>query len=111
VKHRIGIYVVLFSRFGFLPVAANSAAQSIAYRQTNLASNVPNVAKNIAPGLVNNWGGAFLSGQPFFTANNKDGRITSLDATGLSVSPGEFVVPNPARTGFDSPTGIVADRS
>jgi hypothetical protein len=77
VKHRIGIYVVLFFRFGFLPVAANSAAQSIAYRQTNLASNMPNVAKNIAPGLVNNWG------SPFFQASHSSQPIIRMDASPL----------------------------
>jgi len=111
VKHRIGLYFVSCFLFGFLPLAANSTAQSIAYRQTNLASNVPNIAKNVTPGLLNPWGIAFLSGQPFFTANNKDGRVSAFDATGLSVSPGAFLVPNSARTGFDSPTGIVADQN
>jgi len=104
VKHRIALYFVSFFPFRFLLVAANSTAQSIAYRQTSLDSNVPNVAKNVIPGLVNYWGIAFLSGQPFFTADNKDGRVTSLDATGLSGSPGAFIVPNSAGTGFDSPT-------
>ena len=103
-KHRTALYFASFFLFGFLLVAANSTVQSIAYRQTNLASNVPNVAKNVIPGLVNPLGIAFLSGQPLFTTDNKDGRVTSLDATGLSGSPGAFIVPNSAGTGFDSPT-------
>jgi len=69
------------------------------------------VANNLTPGLVNPWGIAFLSDQPFFIAENKGGRVTSLDATGLSVSPGAFIVPNAGGNGFDTPTGIVADQS
>jgi hypothetical protein len=82
VKHRTALYF--------------ASLQSIAYRQTNLASNVPNVAKNVIPGVVNPLGIAFLSGQPLFTSDNKDGRVTSLDATELSGSPGTFIVPNSA---------------
>jgi hypothetical protein len=82
-----------------------------AYRQTNLASSVPNVANNLTPDLVDPWGMAFLSGQPFFIADSKTGRVTTLDATGLGVSPGAFILPNSAGTGFGSPTGIVADQN
>jgi hypothetical protein len=35
---------------------ANGSAQTIGYRQTNLASSVPNVANNVTPGLANPWG-------------------------------------------------------
>jgi uncharacterized protein (TIGR03118 family) len=88
-----------------------ATAQTIAYRQTNLASNFPAVANNVTPELVNPWGIAFLSNQPFFIANNQAGRVTSLDATGLGVSPGVFIVSNSAGTGFEDPTGIVADQN
>ena len=74
-KHRTALYF--------------ASLQSIAYRQTNLASN-------------QSWDD-ILSGQPLFTTDNKDGRVTSLDATELSGSPGAFIVPNSAGTGFDSP--------
>jgi len=81
------------------------------YRQTNLASDLPNVANNITPGLVNPWGIAFLSDQPFFISDNRVGRVTAHDATGLGVVPGSFIVPNAAWIGFDTPTGIVADQN
>lgn len=110
-KYRNAFCFVSFFSFGFLFVAASATAQSIAYRQTNLASSLPNVANNATPGLVNPWGIAFLSGQPFFIADNRAGRVTALDGTGLGVAPGSFIVPNAAGTGFDSPTGIVADQN
>jgi uncharacterized protein (TIGR03118 family) len=111
VKHRIVLHFCLFFLIGFLLSAANATAQTIGYRQTNLASNLPNVADNITPGLVNPWGIAFLSDQPFFIADNKSGRVTAHNGTGLGVVPGSFIVPNAAGIGFDTPTGIVADQN
>ena len=106
--------VLCISCFLLVAVALTRAkldAQTIGYRQTNLASNLPGVANNLAPGLANPWGIAFLSDQPFFIADNKVGRITVRDATGLGVAPGGFTVPNAAGTGFDHPNGIVADQN
>ena len=110
-KHRIAFYFFSFFLFGFLLATANATAQTIGFRQTNLASNLPNVANNVIPGLVDPWGIAFLSGQPFFIADNKAGRVTAHDSTGIGVVPGGFIVPNVTGTGFDTPTGIVADQN
>jgi hypothetical protein len=104
----------IFVRFfclDFCLLRTNTTAQTIGYRQTNLASDLPNVANNITPGLVNPWGIAFLSDQPFFISDNRVGRVTAHDATGLGVVPGSCIVPNAAWTGFDTPTGIVADQN
>src|SRR5579872_6883364 len=97
--------------FGIGLSVISATAQSIAYRQTNLAASVPNTANQLVPVLVNPWGIGFLSGGPFFIAENNGGHVTAHGATGLGASPGGFVVPNPAGTGFDSPTGIVADQN
>ncbi len=86
-KHKIAMYFSSFILFGLLFAAANATAQTIAYRQVNLSSNLPNVANRVTPDLVNPWGIAFLSGQPFFIADNKVGRVTVHDATGSSVVP------------------------
>jgi uncharacterized protein (TIGR03118 family) len=111
VKRKIVLCFSSFLLFGLLLAAADATAQTIGYRQTNLASNLPNVASNVTPGLINPWGMAFLRDQPFFLADNKAGRVTSHDATGIGVAPGAFVVPNAAGAGFDRPTGIVADEN
>jgi hypothetical protein len=91
VKQKIAVYFSSFFLFGFLLAAASATAQTIGYRQTNLASSLPNVANHVTPGLVNPWGIAFLSDQPFFIADNKIGRVTSHDASGLGVAPGAFI--------------------
>jgi hypothetical protein len=67
-KNAFYFFCLIFIAVGFSPAGVN--AQSIAYRQTDLASNVPDLADNLAPSLVNPWGVGFLSGQPFFIANN-----------------------------------------
>ena len=61
-KHRMGFYLISFFLFGFLLATTNATAQTVAYRQTNLASNLPDVASSISRDLVNPWGMAFLSG-------------------------------------------------
>ena len=108
-KHRIVLHVASFVLFGYLFAAVNATAQTVGYRQTNLASNLPNIAHVVAPTLVNPWGIAFLPRQPFFIANNKIGRVNVYDATGSGAGPSGFTIPNAAGTGFDTPTGIVAD--
>lgn len=67
-KHRIGLYFISFFLFGFLLATTNAIAQTVAYRQTNLASNLPNVVSGVSPDLVKPWGTAFLADQPFFIA-------------------------------------------
>ena len=110
-KHKITFSFFLILLFGFLLAAADSSAQTIGYRQSNLASSQPDVAGNVAPTLINPWGVAFFTGEPFFVADNQAGQVTALDATGLSARPGSFRVPNAVATGFDRPTGIVADQN
>ena len=86
-KRRVAVYFVVFFLFGFLFVADIVTAQTIAYRQANLASNLSNVANNVTPGLADPWGIAFLPGQPFFVADNNAGRVTAHDASGLGSTP------------------------
>jgi uncharacterized protein (TIGR03118 family) len=111
VKYRIVFCFSLFFLFGFLSAAANVNAQTVGYRQTNLASDLPNMAHTVTPNLVNPWGIAFLPGQPFFIADNKVGRVTVHDISGSGARPIGFTVPNADSTRFDTPTGIVADQN
>jgi uncharacterized protein (TIGR03118 family) len=87
----------------------SAKAQTIAYRQTNLSSDVPGTANHTDLALRNPWGIAFNPGLPFFIASN-NGRVISEDTSGALAAPGGFIVPNPAGNGSGSlPIGIVAD--
>jgi uncharacterized protein (TIGR03118 family) len=110
-QRKVAFYSLCFLLIGFLPGAVNAPAQTIGYRQHNLASSVPNIADNAAPTLIDPWGMSFFTGQPFFIADNGVGKVTSLDAAGQSARPGSFNLPNSLGTGFDQPTGIVADQN
>ena len=72
-KAKITLYFAWLLLLGFLLAAANVSAQTIAYRQTNLASSI------------------LGDGRPFraaiFIADSKTGRVTTLNAIGLGVSP------------------------
>jgi uncharacterized protein (TIGR03118 family) len=91
--------------------APRGSAQSAAYRQTNLASdvNTPGFADHIDLSLQDSWGLTFLPGFSFFVANPSNGRVTALDADGASQRPGAFTVTNPTGAGAGRPTAIVAD--
>jgi hypothetical protein len=73
VKHKIAVYFASFLLFGFLLAAVDATAQSVAYRQTNLASNLPATANTVNRNLVDPWGIAFLPGQTFFIADHAVG--------------------------------------
>jgi uncharacterized protein (TIGR03118 family) len=111
VKHRIAFYFASFFLAGFLFASADATGQTIGYRQTHLAASLPSAASSLTPNLTNPWGITFLSGQPFFVADNTAGRVTVHDATGLGVAPSGFTIPNISKTGSDHPTGIVADQN
>jgi len=94
----------------FVLAATGASAQTVAYKQTNLASdvNAQGFANQVNLSLKNSWGMAFLPGRPFFIANPENGHVTAHDATGAGASPASFTVPGPV-AGHDSPIGIVAD--
>jgi uncharacterized protein (TIGR03118 family) len=108
-KHKIAAKFFLFLMAGFLLIASGTSAQSIAYRQTNLTSDVPGFANNTDPFLRNPWGIAVVPGLSFFVANAGNGRAIQLDAAGSRIGPAGFIVPNPTATGPAIPTGIVSD--
>src|SRR5262245_60364990 len=64
---------------------ARAAAESNAYHQTNLVSDLPGMALIHDPDLVNPWGISLSGGSPFWVANNGTG--TSTLYAGDHVSP------------------------
>lgn len=104
---RNGIY--LFFLTGILLATAGAGAQTIAYRQADLASDVPGLAQNLSPSLQNSWGIAFQPGQAFLIANTGNGRALALNATGAGTAPVGFNIPSIGAIGISHPVAIVAD--
>ena len=89
---------------------ANAAAQTNAYQQTNLVSDLPNTAAHRDRNLVNAWGIAFIPGHPFFIADNHFGVVKTYDAAGNGQIPVAFAIFPPAgSTSRPTPSGIVVN--
>jgi uncharacterized protein (TIGR03118 family) len=110
VKHKVLLYFCSVLLAGSGLFAESASAQTKAYRQTNLASNVSGVAANNAPSLGDPWAITFLPGRPFFVADSGSGLIRSLNSSG--VLSGAVAVPvSPGGMSRAMPTGIASDAS
>jgi uncharacterized protein (TIGR03118 family) len=93
-----------------LPVAAfakASAGSQGFYQQTNLVSDLPNVAKFQDPNLVNPWGLSHSSTSPWWVSDNGTGVSTLYNGQGQAFplgSPLVVTIPPPA----GSPAGTTA---
>jgi len=94
----------------FVGVAALAEVPNIApgsaYVQTNLASDVPNLAQIVDPQLINPWGVAVRGTSPFWTANNASATTSVLrvapdgtDVTTLNPAPAHVNIPSGLATG------------
>src|SRR6476661_2159725 len=74
------------SSLGLTGLAANASATSpvasSAYRQTNLVSDVPGLARHTDPNLRNSWGTSTGPGLPIWVADNHAGAATLYDGQG-----------------------------
>ena len=76
--------------------AGNASTASIGYTQTNLVSDIPGLAANTDPNLVNPWGISFSPMSPFWVSDNGKGVATLYDSSG---TPLPLVVSIPAPGG------------
>src|ERR1700736_2210534 len=79
-------------------------ADSLGFSQTNLVSDVPNLAANTDPNLKNPWGVAFSGTSPFWTSDQVTGLATLYNAAG---TPQGLVVTIPGGAPPSGPTGMV----
>jgi uncharacterized protein (TIGR03118 family) len=106
---KIGRYRRLWGALSLIliSIAVNSYAQGASpsqqhYKQTNLVSDVPGMAKVTDPNLVNPWGLARSSGSPWWVSDNGTGLSTLYSGTGAIVP---LVVTIPPSDPKSSPTG------
>ena len=101
-----------FGRLSVLALALSltqlASAQTTAYQQTNLVSDISGSAAHTDPLLINPWGIAFQPGQPFWVAANNSGFSQQYDASGTPQAPASVMIPPPAGSSASStPTGMV----
>jgi hypothetical protein len=65
---------------------ASTCLRADSFTQTNLVSDVPNLAANADPNLKNPWGVAFSATSPFWASDQATGVATLYGATGTPVS-------------------------
>jgi uncharacterized protein (TIGR03118 family) len=88
-------------------LGAGIAVAQNSYMQTNLTSDLPGVAANTDPQLLNPWAIAFFPGAPFWVADNNSGVSTLYDATGKKQALVVTIPPPADMQGKGTPTGAV----
>src|SRR5690242_18088198 len=95
-----------------LPIAAfaqsNAGPQGF-YQQTNLVSDLPNIAKFQDPNLVNPWGLVHGPMTPWWVSDNGTGVSTLYNGLGMKV-PLTVTIPPPAGSPAGTtaaPTGVI----
>jgi uncharacterized protein (TIGR03118 family) len=77
------------------------------YSQTNLVSDIPGLAANTDPNLINPWGISESSGSPFWVSDNGTGVSTLYNSAGVPQAL-KVTIPVPGG-GSSSPTGQVSN--
>ncbi len=85
----------------------SASAQTSSHKQTDLVSDVPDLAANFDPRLATPWGIALSAEQPFRVANNGKGSFASYDATGANLNFAGIVAARAGATLPSRPTGVV----
>jgi uncharacterized protein (TIGR03118 family) len=99
-------HFLLFTAFAATVSLSSSSAGTISgYSQTNLVSDIPGLAAQTDPNLINPWGIAESGTSPFWVSDNGSGRATLYSTTG---TPQSLIVTIPG-VGADTgaPTGQV----
>jgi uncharacterized protein (TIGR03118 family) len=95
----------------FLLSAAAMLVSAQHYQQTNLVSDVPNLAQFTDPDLVNPWGLASSPMSPWWVADNGTGLSTLYNGAGVKQGLVVTVARLPMSTDPATPTGVVFNGS
>jgi uncharacterized protein (TIGR03118 family) len=96
--------------FAAAALGAGGGIAQAQFKQTDLVSDMPGLAKVTDPNLVNPWGVSNLPGSPFWISNQGTGTSTLYSITGSTgVAPANFFPPNSVAIPAPGPTGQVAN--
>jgi uncharacterized protein (TIGR03118 family) len=101
---RAGILLTVFFSAGAQRAFADGVSDT--FTQTNLVSDIPGIAANTDPQLVNPWGVSFSPTSPFWVSDNGAGVSTLYDGTGAKQGL-VVTVPGPLVNMPSAPTGQV----
>jgi uncharacterized protein (TIGR03118 family) len=112
---RLLAVVVLLAIASLVPIGAGAAgapAGSGTVLQTNLVSDLPDVAGLTDPNLVNPWGVSESGGSPFWVSDNGAGvstlyQVPGAANTAVSINPLTVSIPTPFSQAGGTPTGTV----
>lgn len=90
-----------------LGAASSWAANGNAYIPTNLVSDIPGIAENTDPNLVNPWGLTISSSNTFWVSDNGTGLSTLYDLNGVPQSLVVTIPPSASNNDGANPTGQV----
>jgi uncharacterized protein (TIGR03118 family) len=85
-QHRLSTVATVLLVFAAGSAFAFDADDHTAYIQTNLVSNLPNVAVTTDPNLQNSWGVANTPAGALWISDNNDGLATLYDGNGAKVN-------------------------
>ena len=89
-----------------LAISADAGIARGSFRQTNLVSDIPNLAKVTDPNLVNPWGLSSSATSPIWVSDNNAGVSTLYQGNGTPV-PLIVTIPAPTMKPGGTPTGTV----
>jgi uncharacterized protein (TIGR03118 family) len=99
------------AHFVLLTAIPAVAFAGTSFQQHNLVSDIPGLADQTDPDLVNPWGIAFSATGPFWIANNRSGSTTVYNGSGQpfpAATPLRVQIPAPASSNpASAPTGPV----
>jgi uncharacterized protein (TIGR03118 family) len=104
-RRTVPIIISIAAMVMMLSLSTNALAQH--FQQTNLVSDVPGLAANTDPNLVNPWGLARSSTSPWWVADNGTGVSTLYNGAGATVPLVVTIPVPPGGTPPSSPTGTV----
>jgi uncharacterized protein (TIGR03118 family) len=96
----------LFGKVNFAPPSVNQPAPVVV--QTNLTSDIPGMAANQDPLLVNPWGISFSSTSAFWVSDNGTGFSTLYNGQGLPQPPGTTPPTKPLQVTIPTAPGSTA---
>ena len=101
----------MFDPEGFTARRSEGSPDASTYVQTDLVSNIPGLAIQTDPNLINSWGLSFLPGTPIWISDQGDNAATVYpvaDSTGVSPEFLDVGIPTTA-SGPQGPTGQVSN--